>query len=184
MKSAAFKSNMEVGKKFEHKIQTHIETHSPGQVFRNVRVASLCEFDAIVEDYPLLTFVEIKRYRSDFNNGSIRSEVRKFRKHCTSVVNNIDKRDHIWLPYQNKKNEKKNGETTYFELMLNKLNIQPAEGWRFRMILIVPNAVYHKIVVVLQGYFNKHTQYPNNLIDIDGIPLIVIRESAIETTFS
>lgn len=185
MDKAAFKKQIEVGRKFERKVQTLLETHSPGQVFRNVQVGTLCEFDVVVEDYPVISFVEIKRYREDFKQDRVRMAIRKFRKNCTTVTTNADTYDRTWLPYRNKRNERDSGEVTYFELLLNKLNIQQTEGWRFRMILIVPHEVYYKVIVSLAGYsMNSNKGIPKNLIDIDGIPLLIVRDTAIEGVFS
>nr|QNO41454.1 hypothetical protein CIDILJJO_00001 [Methanosarcinales archaeon ANME-2c ERB4]QNO42112.1 hypothetical protein INBEEEIC_00014 [Methanosarcinales archaeon ANME-2c ERB4]QNO42313.1 hypothetical protein OEDCDHIP_00030 [Methanosarcinales archaeon ANME-2c ERB4]QNO42478.1 hypothetical protein LBOOMNCC_00031 [Methanosarcinales archaeon ANME-2c ERB4]QNO42698.1 hypothetical protein AOABALHP_00001 [Methanosarcinales archaeon ANME-2c ERB4] len=174
----------EEGRKYERKVQTLLETHSIAPVFRNVRIGQLCEFDAVVEDYPLLTFIEIKRYRTDFAPNMVRVAVRKLRKDCTLIVNDTDVYERQWIPYRNKRNEKERGEVTYFELLLNKLNIKPIEGWQFRMVLIIPDAVYIKVVESLMGYFMpKKSWLPRNIIEVEGIPLHVVREGAIPLVF-
>ena len=184
MDSTAFKKQMEVGKKFERKVQTLLETHSPGQVFRNVRVGSLCEFDAIVADYPLMTFVEIKRYRSDLRPSRVKKAVIKLQSDCKTIVNSTKRWPCTWIPYRNKRNEVEKGEVTKMELLLNKLNIKTTEGWRFRMMLIVPNDSYHTVLSALHSNFRENKEsYPNNLVEIEGTPLIVLRNSAIEETF-
>ena len=181
MNSTTFK-NLEVGKKYERKVQNLLDTHSAGQVYRNVRVGSFCEFDAVVEDYPLLTFIEIKRYRADFTPYRVRTAMNKFREHCTRIVDTGRRFDMTWYPHHNKWDQKEDMEVTLFELLLNKIDIKPVEGWRFRMMLIIPNAVYSKVVDSLYGY--NQPSNVRNLIEVDGVPLIVIRESAIKATFS
>lgn len=187
MDKTAFKKQIGDGKKFERKVQTLLETHSPGQVFRNVTMGRICEFDAIIMEYPLMTFIEIKRYRSDFNGQSVRRAVIKLRNDCTKAVYDADQRDHSWTPHGLPSCERKNrrkGMVTHFEVLCDKLNIQPIDGWRFRMVLIVPDAVHKKVLYFLEGSFRKaHTRYPHNLIDVDGIPLHVLRERAIPTVF-
>jgi hypothetical protein len=162
-----------------------LETHSPGQVFRNILVGSLCEFDAVVEDYPVMTFVEIKRYREDFKPDRVRRAVIKLREDCTTIVNSTEKWNCTWLPYRNKRQESEKGKVTKMELLLAKLNIKQTEGWRFRMVLIVPHEIYYKVLLSLHGYFVKSDKgNPKNLIEIDGIPLLVVRDTAIEGAFS
>lgn len=184
MDKTAFKKQMEVGRKFERKVQDLLETHSPGQVFRNVRVGTY-EFDAIIEDYPVMTFIEVKRYREDFKPDRVRKAAIKLRENCAVIVESTERWPCEWLPYINKQRESQKGNVTRMELLLRKLNIEQVEGWRFRMVLIVPHDIYYKVILSLQGYFVKRdTGIPKNLIDIDGIPLLIVRDTAIEGAFS
>lgn len=177
MSIAAF----ELGKKYERKVQTLLETHSAGQVFRNVWIGHM-EFDAVVEDYPVLTFVEIKRYRSDFNVSRVRQAVMALREHCTCIVNSTRQYNEVWIP-RGKWNVE-NGKVSRFELLLNKLDIKLIDGWRFRMVLIVPDKVYARVITALRGHFMKFAKtYPRNVVEMDGIPLVVIRDGAISSTF-
>lgn len=180
MKSTSLE-NMAKGKKYEDKVQNLIEKYSTGKVYRNVRVGSLCEFDVVVEDYPLLTFIEIKRYRKDSVPTRVRSGVSKFRKHCSEIVDSSRIFDRKWYPDISEQNRNKYIEKTLFELLLNKMEIETLEGWRFRLVLIVPNASYNRVIDALSG----RTQKINirNLLNMDGIPVIVIRETAIQGTF-
>lgn len=179
MNSTTFK-NLEVGKKYERKVQQLLDTHSAGHVYRNVRIGTFCEFDAVVEDYPLLSFIEIKRYRSDFTPPRVRTAVNKFREHCSKIVNTGRRFDMTWYPYHNKW-DTEDREDTLFELLLSRIDLPPVEGWRFRMVLIIPNAVYQRVVDSLLGY--RQPSNVRNLIVADGVPLTVIRESAINAVF-
>jgi Holliday junction resolvase-like predicted endonuclease len=180
MKSTALR-NMAVGKKYENKVQDIIEKYSAGKVYRNVWVGGFCEFDAVVEDYPLLTFIEIKRYRTDSVPNKVRTAVSKFKRHCSKIVDTGRIFDRKWYPDINEQNKNKDNEKTLFELLINKLEIETLEGWRFRLVLIVPNVAYKRVIDTLSG----RTQKTNtcNLINMDGIPVVVIRETAINATF-
>lgn len=169
--------NMAAGKKYEEKVQDLLEKYSMGKVHRNVRVGSFCEFDAVIEDYPLITFIEIKRYRADFVPDRVRMAVTKLRAHCSKIVYTGRKFDRTWYPHSNNISE----DETLFELLLKKMDIEQIEGWRFSMVLIVPNAAYKRVIESLAGR-NQRTP-TRNMINIDGIPLIVVRETAINTTF-
>jgi Holliday junction resolvase-like predicted endonuclease len=171
-----FKKAIEKGKKYEAKIQSKIEEVSQGSVFNNVRIRAICEFDAIVADYPILTFVEIKAYRQNCRRARVRQAVRKLKQDACEVVEDESLKYSCWTPYISR--EKDRGEVTNRELLFKKLELGIREGWKFRLVLIVPNKVLGRVMACLISH-----RYSDNVLDIDGVPLLVIPEKRINDVF-
>ncbi|MDY6957728.1 MAG: hypothetical protein SVK08_01090 [Halobacteriota archaeon] len=175
---------MERGKKFEKSIQNDLTKASSGDVYCNVRVSHMYEFDAIVAEYPVLTFIEIKAYRSDMSPSRARVAARKLRRNCVDVTTNEEKWRVSWIPYS--KSTVENEKLTHKERLFKKLEIDITEGWKYRMMLIVPDISYDIVLKSLSGDFmdkSRHTKYAKNLFDVEGIFLTVIPRKRIKDVF-
>lgn len=171
-----FQKAIEKGKKYEAKIQGEIEYISHGEVFNNVRLGNICEFDVIVADYPLMIFVEIKAYRQNLRPERVRKAVRKLRHDAFTVVEDETLQYRCWTPCLSRK--KGNGTITNKELLFEKLELEIKEGWKFRLVLIVPNKVFGSVITCLTSY-----RYSGNIFNIYGIPLLVIPEKRVYEVF-
>ena len=179
---ASFEEAMKRGKRYEAKVQQEIAKCSPGSVYSNVRVGCICEFDVVVADYPVLSFVEIKFYRANLEPNRVRSAIRIFRNHCKRVTEEGASWKKKWIPYVPKTD---NGADTNKDVLFKKLSLFIPESWRYRMILIVPNK---SIDVVLSSLnetkaFIPQKKQGQNLVFVDGIPLLAIPEKRIEEVF-
>ena len=179
-----FRAKMKKGKIFERKIQDEITKWSYADVFNNVQVGNICEFDVVVADYPILTFIEIKAYRRNMKPERARYAISKLRKKCINATKENLKWNRYWTPCLSDKTEA--GFVTNKELLFKKLGYDMIEGWRYRMMLIVPDISYEVVVKALTGEFmiRSTNKCPKNVIDIEGIPLIVIPAKKIKDVFS
>ena len=182
IESTAFEKQMKKGKIYEAKVQQEIAECSPGSVFRNVRVGSICEFDLVVADYPVLSFIEIKFYRSNLSPNKVRSAIRKFRNHCKRVTEEGLDWKRKWIPYVP---DTQSGIVTNKDILFKKLSLPiSSEGWRYRMILIVPDKSIDAVLDSLNETkpFTPQKQ-GQNLRLVDGIPILVIPEKRIKAVF-
>lgn len=179
---AGFKEAMKRGKRYEAKVQQEIAKYSPGSVYLNVRVGSICEFDVVVADYPVLSFIEIKFYRANLTPNRVRNEIRKFRNYCKRVTEEGQHWRKNWIPYLPQENP---DVVTNKDVLFKKLSLFIPEGWRYRMILIVPNK---SIGIVLSSLNETEVpsfkKYGQNLLFVDGIPLLAISEKRIKEIFT
>ena len=179
---AEFKEAMKRGKRYEAKVQQEITKYSLGSVYPNIRIGSICEFDLVVADYPILSFVEIKFYRANLTPNRVRSEIRKFRNHCKRVTEEGQHWRRNWIPYLPQVNP---DIVTNKDVLFKKLSLFIPEGWRYRMILVVPNK---SIDVVLNSLNETKISSPKkhnqNLRLVDGIPLLAISEKRIKEVFA
>ena len=183
-KKAAFEKQMKKGKIYEAKVQSEIKEASPGEVYINVAVGNICEFDAIVADYPILSFIEIKSYRSNIVPRRARSAVNKFREDCLKMVEDPTAyhRYRSWIPLPCSRDITQ-AYLTNLQLLFEKLSITITEGWNFRMILIVPNKSFEVVLSTLRGKPNPDGKSSHNLLNGDGPVLIVIPEKRIKEVF-
>ena len=180
--SQQFKERMKKGKVYEAKVQSEIREASPGAVFPNVRVGSICEFDVIVADYPTLSLVEIKYYRSNLDPNRVRVAVRKFRNHCKRATEDNSKWKRKWTPYIPQA-DPEFGTITNKELLFRKLSLHVSEGWKYRMVLVVPNKSFDIVLNSLNESQLHYQKADHNLLLIAGIPLLVIPEKRIGEVF-
>lgn len=181
IKKAGFEEAMKRGKRYEARIQQTIAKYSSGSVYPNVRVGSICEFDLIVADYPVLSFVEIKFYRANLTPNRVRNEVRKFRNYCKRVTEEGQQWRRNWIPYSPLIIP---ATATNKDILFKKLSLFIPEGWRYRMILVVPN----KSIDIVLSSLNEtkvptSQKYGQNLLLVDGIPLLAIPEKHIKEVF-
>lgn len=178
---AGFKEAMKRGKRYEAKVQQEITKCSPGSVYLNVRVGNICEFDVVVADYPILSFVEIKFYRANLTPNRVRTEICKFRNHCKRITEEGEHWRKNWIPYLSQANL---DILTNKDILFKKLSLFIPEGWRYRMILVVPNK---SIGIVLNSLNETKAPSPQkqgqNLRLVDGIPLLAIPEKHIKEVF-
>lgn len=177
-----FKERMEKGKVYEGKIQQEIVKSSSGEVYLNVR-AGAGEFDVLVADYPVLSFVEIKFFRANLTPGRVRGTIRKFRNHCKRITEEEPSWKKKWIPYVPLMDS--DSGTSHKDALFKKLSLFIPESWRYRMILIVPNK---SINIVLESLnetkaFIPKTKQWQNLVIVDGIPLLAIPEKRIKDVF-
>lgn len=177
-----FKEQMEKGKVYEAKIQQKITGCSPGSVYLNVRAGG-GEFDVVVADYPVLSFVEIKFFRANLTPGRVRGTIRKFRNHCKRATEDGASWKKKWIPYV-PPTDSDNG-TSHKEALFKKLSLFIPESWRYRMILIVPNKSINIVLDSLNETkaFIPKTKQGQNLVLVNGIPLLAIPEKRIEDVF-
>ena len=180
-KKGEFKKNAEKGKKYEMHIQQQVAKYSTGSVHPNVTIGNFCEFDLIVANYPILSFVEIKFYRANLKANRVRQDIRKFRNHCKRVTEEELDWKKKWIPYTPPRDSEI---ITKRDILLKKLSLFVLESWKYRMILIVPNK---SINVVLDSLnedkapsSRKHMQ---NLRMVDDIPILVIPQKRIQDVF-
>lgn len=161
------------GRKFEREVQKKIEETTFGTVFNNVRIDRM-EFDVIIADYPILSFVEVKAYRTDLNRERVKKAMTKLIKNCITVTedNSLYYRD--WIPHIDKWETWGNR-----RWLLEKLGCNVFEGWQFRMLLIVPDKSFKVLMSLIEG---KRPPF-SNLLDVEGHPLLVIPKKRIGEVF-
>ena len=167
-----FLAEMEKGRKFEREAQVEIEKVTFGKTFNNVLIDHM-EFDAIITDYPLMTFVEIKAYRSNFSREEIKKALIKLVRNCVTITEdkNLCYRD--WVPHKEKWETSGNR-----KWLLKKLGIEVLEGWQFRMVFIIPDKSFTSVMSAIKG-----KRPSSNLLDIQGFPLLVIPKRRIKEVF-
>lgn len=173
--------SMKKGKKYEGRIQRKIEESSEGQIYNNVQVGNICEFDVIVADYPLLTFVEIKAYRLNMKKKALLANIRKLKRDCVDVTTDPYRWNRSWTPCLSK--VRTNGIASNLEVLFNKLEVDITEGWKYRLCLIVPDRVYERVLNYLHPTYPPIKTIPSNVIEIEGLPLVVIKEKNIKNAF-
>lgn len=181
--SQQFKERMKKGKVYEARVQEELEKHSRGEVFKNIKISQLCEFDAVIVDYPLVTLIEIKFYRPNLIPSQVRQHAWKLQRICNRIMESSSQCSISWCPYHARKRHISN--VTFLEVLYSKLGLTITEGWKFRMMLIVPKKSYNLVLASLRGDHLKANcvQILHNVIGIKGIPLIVIPEKRIEEVF-
>jgi len=181
---AGFEKAMKKGKKYESRIQDKIKKVSSGEVFFNVNISNYGEFDAIVADYPLLSFIEIKAYRTNLVWRRARAAANKLRKLCLKVTEDPVAHYHYlsWIP-RPRTYDDAHVYLTNLQLLFKKLSMDVVDGWKFRMILIVPDKSYETVLLALKGKPNSNNRPPINLFEGDGPTLIVIPEKRIKEVF-
>lgn len=167
-----FFSEMKRGRKFEQAVQEEIEKITFGETFDNVRIDHM-EFDVIIADYPLMTFVEVKAYRSNFSRDEIKKALIKLVRNCVTVTEDRTLCYRDWVPHGEKW-----GTAGNRKWLLQKLEIDILEGWQFRMVLIVPDKSFVSVMSAIKG-----KSYSSNLLDVDGFPLLVIPKRRIKDIF-
>lgn len=179
---ARFEKAMKRGKRYEAKVQQEIVGCSPGSVYLNVRVGS-GEFDVVVADYPVLSFVEIKFYRSNLTPNTARSAIRKFRNYCKRVTEEKSDWERKWIPYVPQVDPGVSTNSNK-DILFKKLSLFIPESWRYRMILVVPNKSINLVLDSLNQTkpFSLRKQ-GQNLVLVDGIPLLAIPEKRIKEVF-
>ena len=180
----AFQKAMKKGKVYESRVQQKIQKVSSGNVFLNVVLGNLCEFDTIVADYPILSFIEIKAYRNNLVWGRARGAANKLRRLCLKVTEdtNVYRRYRTWVPRPHPRGTG-SAQLTNLELLFEKLTLNITEGWSFRMFLIVPDISYSTVLLALKGGSKPNNDLPKNLLYGDGPCLIVIPEKRINEVF-
>lgn len=173
--------SMKKGKKYEGRIQRKIEESSEGQIYNNVQVGNICEFDVIVADYPLLTFVEIKAYRLNMKKKPLLANIRKLKRDCVEVTTDPYQWNRSWTPCLSKVTT--NGVASNLEVLFNKLELGFTEGWKYRLCLIVPDRVYKLTLSHLHPTYPPLKSIPSNVVSIDDLPLVVIKEKNIKNAF-
>ena len=167
-----FFNDLKKGRKFEKETQREIEEVTVGNMYRNVIIDRM-EFDAIVADYPLMSFVEIKAYRSNFSRDRIKKALIKLVRNCVYVTEDANLNYRDWVPVRERWATMGNR-----KFLLGKLKLDEWDGWRFRMILIVPNKSFKQIMAQIEG-----KRKGSNLLDIEGFPLLVIPRRRINEIF-
>jgi len=167
-----FFGDLKRGRKFEDAIQREIREVTFGSTYSNVIVDRM-EFDAIVADYPLMTFVEIKAYRSDFSRDRIKKALIKLVRNCVCVTEDVNLSYRDWVPVRNRWETVGNR-----KFLLRKLKLDEFDGWRFRMMLIVPDKSFRPIMEQIEG-----KRMGSNLLDIEGFPLLLIPRRRIKEVF-
>ena len=167
-----FLSEVQRGRKFEREVQGEIKKISFGQTFNNIRIDHM-EFDVITADYPLMTFVEIKAYRSNFKRREIKKALIKLVRNCVTVTEDKTLCYKDWVPHKKKWETAGNK-----KWLLYKLGITLLEGWQFRMVFVVPDKSFIPVLSAIKG-----KQYSSNLLDVDGFPLLVIPKRRIKEVF-
>ena len=167
-----FLSELKRGRKFEREVQEEIEKITFGKTFNNVQIDHM-EFDAIITDYPLMTFVEVKAYRSNFSRDEIKKALIKLVTNCVTITEDKTLCYRDWVPHKDKWETAGNK-----KWLLKKLGIEIFEGWQFRMVLIVPDKSFTPIMSAIKG-----KRLSSNLLDIDGFPLLVIPKRRIKEIF-
>lgn len=168
-----FLGRMEGGRKFEGEVQKKVEETTFGRAFNNVQIDRM-EFDIIVADYPILSFVEVKAYRKDLNRMRTKEAMIKLIKNCVTVTEDDSLYYHDWVPRIKKWETFGNR-----RWLLKKLGCTIFEGWRFRMILIVPDKSFKVLMSLIEGKMPPFS----NLLDIEGYPLLVIPKKRIGEIF-
>lgn len=177
---AEFKEAVKKRKIYEAKVQQEIAECSPGAVYQNVWVGN-GEFDVVVADYPVLSFVEIKFFRTNLNPNRVRHAIRKFRNYCKRVTEEGTDCKRNWLPYVPQTDSKR---VTNKDILFKELSLFIPEGWRYRMVLVVPN----KVIDIVIGSINETKAFSSqkqgqNFLLVDGIPLLAIPEKRIKDVF-
>jgi hypothetical protein len=178
-----FEEAMKRGKRYEARVQQEIAKCSSGSTYPNVRVGCICEFDVVVADYPVLSFVEVKFYRANLEPNRVRTAIRLFRNHCKRVTEEKADWKKKWIPYLPQVDPSVST-NTHKDTLFKKLSLFIPEGWRYRMILVVPN----KSIDAVLGSLNENKmpsskKHAQNLRLVDGIPLIAISEKRINEVF-
>jgi len=167
-----FFSELKRGRKFESEVQEEIGKITFGKIFNNVQIDHM-EFDAIIADYPLMTFVEIKAYRSNFRRREIKKALIKLVRNCVTITEDQTLCYKDWVPHKEKW-----GTTGNRKWLLQKLGIEILEGWQFRMVFIIPDKSFIPVMSAIEG-----KRLSSNLLDIDGFPLLVIPKRRIKEVF-
>ena len=160
------------GRKFEAEVQEEIRGITMGTAYNNV-IFDRMEFDAIVADYPLMTFIEIKAYRSNFSRDQTKKALMKLVRNCVAVTEDANLRYRDWVPVRDRWETMGNR-----KFLLGKLKVEQFEGWRFRMILIVPDRSFRVIMDQIEG-----KRIGSNLLDVEGFPLLIIPKRRIKDVF-
>ena len=153
-------------------IQEEIKKNTFGDIFNNVRIDHM-EFDAIIADYPLMTFVEIKAYRSNFSREEIKKALIKLVRNCVTITEDKTLCYRDWVPHKEKWEISGNR-----KWLLKKLGIDVFEGWQFRMLFIIPDKSFIPVMSAIEG-----KRPSSNLLDIDGFPLLVIPKRRVKEIF-
>lgn len=167
-----FFSDLKRGRKFEDTIYGEIKEVALGSTYRNVIVDHM-EFDTIVADYPLMTFVEIKAYRSDFSRDRIKKALMRLVRNSVYVTEDANLSYRDWVPVRDRWETMGNR-----RFLLEKLKLERIEGWRYRMVLIVPDKSFRPIMEQIGG-----KRIGSNLLDVEGYPLLVISQRRIKDVF-
>lgn len=167
-----FFGEMERGRKFEKGVQEEIEKTTFGDTFNNVRIDHM-EFDAIIADYPLMTFVEIKAYRSNFSREEIKKALIKLVKNCVTITEDKTLCYRDWVPHKEKWETAGNR-----KWLLKKLGIGILEGWQFRMVFVIPDKSFIPVMSAIKG-----KRLSSNLLDVGGFPLLVIPKRRVKELF-
>jgi hypothetical protein len=168
-----FMGELKRGRKFEREVQKKIEELTFGTSYNNVIIDRM-EFDVIVADYPLLSFVEVKAYRTDLKRAKAKEAMIKLMKNCITVTEDDSLHYRDWVPRRDKWETCGNR-----RWLLKKLGCTVFEGWQFRMLLIVPDKSFNVLTSLIDG-----SRPPfSSLIDVEGYPLLVIPKKRINDIF-
>ena len=167
-----FLGEMNRGRKFEGEVQKEIKDATCGMAYNNLRIDRM-EFDIIVVDYPLMSFVEIKAYRANFKGREIEKALIKLVRNCATVTEDTSLSYRDWVPRSAKWETCGNR-----KWLLKKLGCTVMGGWRFRMMLIVPDRSFKGIMSAICGKRDS-----SNLLDIENYPLLVIPRKRIKEVF-
>ena len=178
---AGFEKAMKKGKIYKVKVQQEIAKYATGRVESDVRIDNVCDFDIVIRDFPVLSFVEIKFYRGNLIPDRVRSATLQFRNRCKHVTEEESGWKRNWIPYFPQLDP---DSPTNKDVFFKKLSLSTPECWRYRMILIVPNKSIDAVLGSLNGTkFLVPEKYEKYLRLVDGIPLLVVSEKRINEVF-